>query len=70
MSIGAGCSRGGPDDAATAIVVLERAISYASLIVVGLVLYVASMRRDILRVPADETGTPRVEFQERSRHAP
>jgi uncharacterized membrane protein YbhN (UPF0104 family) len=61
---------GVPDDAATAIVVLERAISYGSLIVVGLVLYVASMRRDIQRVPADETGTPRVEFQERSRHAP
>jgi uncharacterized membrane protein YbhN (UPF0104 family) len=34
-------------DTATAIVVVERAISYWSLIVVGLVLYVVAMRRDV-----------------------
>jgi glycosyltransferase 2 family protein len=36
-----------PKDTATAIVVVERAISYWSLIVVGLIVYVVAVRRDV-----------------------
>jgi hypothetical protein len=45
-----------PKDTATAIVVVERAISYWSLIAVGLVLYVVSMRRDVAATPETAAG--------------
>lgn len=43
-------------DTATAIVVVERSISYWSLIVVGMVLYVVSMRREVAATPETAAG--------------
>jgi uncharacterized protein (TIRG00374 family) len=44
-------------DTATAIVVVERAISYWSLIVVGLALYAIAMRRDVAVARREPSST-------------
>jgi uncharacterized membrane protein YbhN (UPF0104 family) len=51
------------DDTAAAVTILDRMISYWSLIVVGLPLYVLHVRRDVTATP-NETSTPAQTTQE------